>query len=415
MITPENPSYLVENFRTYLTYLSTHQIKLTKAKGYFAKKDLIAIYSKMKGEKREVPKHATQIGYPIIHLFYHLSIVLDFVKINRYQSSVVAIIQSQQVEVFMGLTATEQYLTLLEAFWMDTDWDELQGEKWGKVPDNIDFLFEELEIFQANQVIELTRYKEISSYVLDYGQFFYYFCYFGFWTFILDEEKSNDPKKPISTIVKSITLTPFFKKIQHALCETWSPYKNEKLEQTMTLFANLLNLPNEIKKEIKIEKTENNESLVTLLSPLFSKEELTTTLKKKRPSFKAGTYLFKVNLSSSCWRILQLSSSHTLLDLHDLIQKAFDFDDDHLYAFYMDGKKYSKHFYNAPMDNHGPYVNEVKIGELDLYEGQNFLYLFDFGDEWEFNIHLLKMIEGEEVGVAQIKEKFGKAPDQYSW
>ena len=37
MITPENPSYLVENFRTYLTYLSTHQIKLTKAKGYFAK------------------------------------------------------------------------------------------------------------------------------------------------------------------------------------------------------------------------------------------------------------------------------------------------------------------------------------------------------------------------------------------
>ena len=64
MITPENPSYLVGNFRTYLTYLSTHQIKLTKAKGYFAKKDLIAIYSKMKGKKGEVPKHATQIGYP---------------------------------------------------------------------------------------------------------------------------------------------------------------------------------------------------------------------------------------------------------------------------------------------------------------------------------------------------------------
>ena len=291
----------------------------------------------------------------------------------------------------------------------------LQGEKWGKVPDNIDFLFEELEKIPVNQVLELTRYKEINSHVSDYGQFFYYFYYFGFWTFILDEEKSNDPKKPISTIVKSITITPFFKTIQHALCETWNPYKNEKLEQTMTLFANLLNVPNEIKKEINIEKTENNESLVTLLSPLFSKEELTTTLKKKRPSFKAGTYLFKVSLSSSCWRILQLSSSHTLLDLHDLIQKAFDFDEDHLYAFYMDGKKYSKHFYNAPMDNHGPYVNEVKIGELDLYERQNFLYLFDFGDEWEFNIHLLKMIEGEEVGVAQIKEKFGKAPDQYSW
>lgn len=415
IITSEHPSYIVENFRTYLTYLSTHQIKLTKAKGYFMKKDLIAIYSQMKGEKGEVPQHATQIGYPILHLFYHLSIVLDFVKINRYQSSVVAVIQSQQIELFMGLTATEQYLTLLEAFWMEIDWDELQGEKWGKVPNNIDFLFEELERIPANQVLELTRYKEISRYVLDYGQFFYYFCYFGFWTFILEEEKSKDQEKPISKIAKSIMLTPFFKQIQHALCETWAPYKNEVQEQSITLFANLLNLPNEIKKEMKIEKTEDKESLVTLLSPLFIKKELTTTLKKKRSSFKVGTYLFKVKLSSSCWRILQFSSSHTLLDLHDLIQNAFDFDDDHLYAFYMDGKKYSKHYYNAPMDNHGPYVNEVKIGELDLYEGQSFLYLFDFGDEWEFNIHLLKITEGEEVGVPQIKEKFGEAPDQYNW
>lgn len=415
VITSEYPSYIVKNFRTYLNYLSIHQIKLTKAKGYFTKKDLSAMYSQMKGEIGEVPQHATQIGYPMLHLFYHLSIALDFVKINRYPSSVVAVIQSQQIELFMGLTATEQYLTLLEAFWMETDWDELQGEKWGKVPNNIDLLFEELEPIPANQVVELARYKEISSHVLDYGQFFYYFYYFGFWTFILDEEKSKSPKRPISTIGKSIMLTPFFKKIQHALCETWEPYKDELQEQAFTLFANLFNLPNEIEKEMEIEKTENKESLVTLLSPLFLKKELTTTLKKKMPSFKVGTYLFKVKLSSSCWRTLQFSSSHTLLDLHNLIQKAFDFDDDHLYAFYMDGNKYSKHYYNAPMDYHGPYVNEAKIGELNLYEGQSFLYLFDFGDEWEFNIHLLKITEGEEVRVPQIKEKFGEAPDQYNW
>nr|WP_239094277.1 plasmid pRiA4b ORF-3 family protein [Bacillus sp. B15-48] len=164
-----------------------------------------------------------------------------------------------------------------------------------------------------------------------------------------------------------------------------------------------------------MEKAENNVSLVTLLSPLFSKEQLTTTLKRQRPVFKEGAYLFKVKLSSSCWRILQFSSSHTLLDLHNLIQKAFDFDDDHLYAFYMDGIKFSKHFYNAPMDTHGPYVNEVKIGDLDLYEGQSFLYLFDFGYEWEFNINLLKISGEEDVGAPKIKEKLGEAPDQYRW
>jgi len=45
IITSEYPSYIVGNFRTYLTYLSIHQIKLTKAKGYFTKKDLSTMYS----------------------------------------------------------------------------------------------------------------------------------------------------------------------------------------------------------------------------------------------------------------------------------------------------------------------------------------------------------------------------------
>jgi hypothetical protein len=38
----------------------------------------------------------------------------------------------------------------------------------------------------------------------------------------------------------------------------------------------------------------------------------------------------------------------------------------------------------------GSYVDEVNIGELELYEGQRILYLFDYGDSWEFNIVLEK-------------------------
>jgi hypothetical protein len=97
--------------------------------------------------------------------------------------------------------------------------------------------------------------------------------------------------------------------------------------------------------------------------------------------------------------------------LHDAIQKGFELFDDHLYAFYMDGKKFGKHFYNPPKDSIGPFVHEAQIGCLGLYEGQTFLYLYDFLDEWEFLIQLQEITEGEEVEEPLMKEKSGEVPD----
>ena len=125
----------------------------------------------MKSDKNEVPQQATQTGYPIIHLFYHLSLALDFIRIQRSSSSLAALIQHEHIEQFMNLTVTEQYVTLLEAFWNNMDWNELQSEKWNKAPSNIDFLFGKLESFPANEVIELKKCKEIDGDVSKYGQF----------------------------------------------------------------------------------------------------------------------------------------------------------------------------------------------------------------------------------------------------
>ncbi|GAE47319.1 IS1096 element passenger TnpR family protein [Mesobacillus boroniphilus] len=109
-----------------------------------------------------------------------------------------------------------------------------------------------------------------------------------------------------------------------------------------------------------------------------------------------------------------VSGNHTLLDLHKLIQDAFEFDDDHLYAFYMDGKRFSRNCYNSPMDDVGPFVTEAAISKLGLYEKQKFLYLFDFGAEWKFTVTLLKVTD-EENAPAAIVERKGDSPSQYSW
>ncbi len=127
-----------------------------------------------------------------------------------------------------------------------------------------------------------------------------------------------------------------------------------------------------------------------------------------------GNYLFKVALAGSVWRKIKLSANHTLHDLHQAIQGAYGFADDHLYAFFMDGKPYSQQRINSPGSERGPYADRALIGQLGLSLGGQFLYLFDFGDEWRFRISLEEIYETEEplAGPELVAGK-GRAPEQY--
>jgi hypothetical protein len=71
---------------------------------------------------------------------------------------------------------------------------------------------------------------------------------------------------------------------------------------------------------------------------------------------------------------------------------------------------------NHPTSENGPYVDEVNIGNLELHEGQRILYLFDYGDSWEFNIVLEKIDSNGRLPLnPKIVEKNGKAPKQYRY
>jgi len=134
------------------------------------------------------------------------------------------------------------------------------------------------------------------------------------------------------------------------------------------------------------------------------------------PVFEKGSYLFKVSVLPGVWRKIRLSHLHTLWNLHKAIQDAFDFDDDHLYSFFMDAKRYSKNAYESPFSENGPYVDEVTIGELELYEGQRILYLFDYSDSWEFNIVIEKIDSSGPLPLnPKIIEEKGEAPEQYRY
>ena len=126
-------------------------------------------------------------------------------------------------------------------------------------------------------------------------------------------------------------------------------------------------------------------------------------------------YIFKVSLSNDVFRKIVISSKYTLEDFHFAILNTYEFlEDTHLYSFYMDGKKYSNNYYNSSMGEEGPFTDEAIIGKLDLYIGQKILYLFDYGECWEFSV-VLNDIKSDKIKLSNplVVESVGVAPIQY--
>jgi hypothetical protein len=115
------------------------------------------------------------------------------------------------------------------------------------------------------------------------------------------------------------------------------------------------------------------------------------------------------------WRTIEIRGSQTLHHLHQAIQGAFGWDDDHLYSFYMSGEPWDPETeYSAPGAGEGRKAHQVKIGGLGLVPTQRFLYLFDYGDELMHEVR----VEGVGPAVAGCKyprvvKSHGEAPPQY--
>lgn len=132
------------------------------------------------------------------------------------------------------------------------------------------------------------------------------------------------------------------------------------------------------------------------------------------------TRIFRVKVlyDKRTFRDIEMAYEDTLEDLHLIIQKAFAFNHDHLYAFFLDKKRWSRVAeVDARESSTDPGVrkaHKVTISSLALQPKQKFLYLFDFGDEWLFEI------EFRGTGVREKNKKYpriikinGESPSQY--
>jgi tetratricopeptide (TPR) repeat protein len=128
----------------------------------------------------------------------------------------------------------------------------------------------------------------------------------------------------------------------------------------------------------------------------------------------AQTWVFKVSLNPQIWRTLELLEDQTLHDLHLMIQKAFDWDDDHLYAFFLTNKPWDRRgVFGHPAADTRP-ATRGRLRDLALKRIRQFLYIFDLGDEIRHQITVLERRPVEpSANYPRILEVHGQAPPQY--
>jgi len=107
-----------------------------------------------------------------------------------------------------------------------------------------------------------------------------------------------------------------------------------------------------------------------------------------------------------------------LTALHDAVQQAFGWADDHLYSLWLDGRFWG----NATTEYGRPgapdsdcRTADVPLDELDLHIGGEIAYVFDYGDEWRVMLALRERVEGADADAARprVIERRGTAPPQY--
>jgi hypothetical protein len=110
-------------------------------------------------------------------------------------------------------------------------------------------------------------------------------------------------------------------------------------------------------------------------------------------------YQLKVTLRDSkppIWRKLLVLDSTTLYKLHQIIQVAMGWTDSHLHQFIIENKRYS---IPSPEDWE-PVIDERRthLNQVIPSEKFKFVYVYDFGDSWEHEI-LVEKILPSELGV----------------
>ncbi len=125
-----------------------------------------------------------------------------------------------------------------------------------------------------------------------------------------------------------------------------------------------------------------------------------------------------INLCDTCIRVIEISESDSLYDLHDIIQDSVNFGNDHPFEFYLGRNFRNKKEWITHEEDWDKKEEEFQQKMLkDIYPLKNLklYYWFDFGDQWIFEMQKSRKIKysQDKVVYPRIIESIGPSPEQY--
>jgi hypothetical protein len=383
-IDENSPGTILRDFQTLLDFLHPNGTQVSGIHNLFPLKSLPELNARLSHPIEINLKRPQQKSYPYINGLYLLLRASGLSQVKHLGKKQTLVLDETVLQSWTELNPTERYFTLLEA-WMILGNEEILGERydptgnlfkclhfWARIPDK------GLKIAKYTDQNEFSYYPGIHNIAL--------LDLFGFLSV-----QSGKPEAGKGWRITRLQRLPF---------------GDAMLRLLFTIYA---------KKGFVWESQGNVNvafgELQTHFKPFFPEWKKNLVLTSSE--FTEGIYIFKVSLAKA-WRRIAIPAQLELDWLSNSILDAFDFDSDHLYQF-----RYKDRFGRSGQISHpyceeSPSTTEVRVGELPLQPGDKMIFLFDFGDNWEFDVQLEEIQPpNTKIKKPKILETHGKAPSQY--
>jgi hypothetical protein len=393
-IDENQPATILRDFETFLNFVAANNLEASGKNELLPLKSLRELNGLLTKPFEIELQRPVQKSFANINGLFLLARAGGLLVLQKDGKTAVFVIDREALKIWQSLNPTERYFTLVET-WIVRGSVELIGEHHQGMFNNSLYclvrLFEDLASKGSN--VKENKFFQDSGFLL-YGS-------------------------------HNIALAEMFGwlEIKHGACETGKSWIIEQIKHTdfgaasvALLQDNFQTLDFDWKNAAAIADAEFDENAFNLLQPTFQPyfPKWRNIYRLPTTETKDGIFVFIVSLDKKIWRRIAVSSNDVLDDLHDAIQAAFKFDNDHLYQFSFRNRFGTTQTVVHPMCEEEFSTDEFKIENLPLRIGEKMEYLFDFGDNWQFAVELEEIQPpNPKFKEAKILEKQGKSPEQY--
>lgn len=393
LIDSENPGSILRDFETCLEFIRNEGgIPASGKHNLFAISLLPELNDKMSHPIKIDMTRPQQKSYPNINGLYLLLRTTGLIFVKQTGKKQLLVLDEQLLDSWKALNLTERYFSLLRAwFWYGNE--ETVGENKGR--GYFDQLYRCMNFFKEIPQKGIEILDQVSSEEsLRYYPGIYNLALMELFGMV--EVHSAPPSPGKGWKIKRIKKTEWGNALAGSLIES--------VMNCLDIYEN--------KTEEELKNFDASEYWISLVRPYF--KEWNNLLESPEPEFRNSVHIFKVSLGKA-WKRIAVAGDCFMNELSGSILDAFDFDRDHLYRFsYKDRYGVTSHVdHPFSHDFEGDSADEVKVGDLPLSPGMKMTFLYDFGDDWEFEMLVENTDADMKIKAPSVLESKGKAPAQY--